>query len=103
MARKLPTTNNPPFEVKQPEPNVSHFDPGGKQLSLYPDPPTLDPTQEPQEVIDDADTQEESPNPNTPHKPEDAIQTPESPENQNTIFGRTRPQTGSRTSHTTML
>ena len=91
------------IEFKQPEPNVSHHNPGEKQLSTYPDPLTPEPTQEPQFVIDDADTQEVSPNPNTPHESEDATQTPKSNRKSKYNFGGTRPQTGSRTSPTTML
>ena len=56
---------------------------------------------EPQDVIDNVETQEDNPNPNTPHEPEDGILNPH--ENQSTIFGGTRPQTGSRISPTTML
>ena len=94
----------PPLRSQTTESNVSHPDPERKQLSTYPDPPTTDPMQEPQHVIDDVETQEDSPNPKTPHEPEDATQTPKKPTgNQSTIFGGTQPQTGTRISPTTML
>ena len=43
---------------------------------------------EPQDVIDNVETQEDNPNPNTPHEPEDGIQTHKSPRKSKYNFRR---------------
>ena len=59
---------------------MSHALTGENHLQTSPDSATSDLIQEPQDVIGDADTQEDSPNPNNPPEPENDLQTPETPQ-----------------------